>query len=102
MSVYETLWQIAEIVGPVIAGILMAQHGSCIRHQGKALLLAVALYALATILFGLSRNYLLSLLALVLVGGFDSISVVLRATIQQLSTPDTIRGRMSSITMIFW
>jgi MFS family permease len=66
------------------------------------LLLAIAAYALATILFGVSRNYLLSLFALALVGGSDCISMVIRQTIRQLSTPDWIRGRMSSIMMIFF
>ncbi len=92
----------APAFGAVIVGGLMAQRGQRIRYQGRALLVAVALYGLATILFGLSHNYLLSLLALALVGGFDSISVILRGTIQQRVTPDTLRGRMSSITMIFW
>jgi len=46
--------------------------------------------------------YILSVIALVLIGGFDSVSVIMRETIHQLATPDTMRGRMASIAMIFW
>ncbi len=92
----------APTAGALLAGFFMAQYGQNIKRQGKVLLLAIAAYALATILFGVSRNYLLSLLALALVGGSDCISMVIRQTIRQLSTPDWIRGRMSSIMMIFF
>ncbi len=92
----------APTAGALLAGFFMAQYGQNIKRQGKVLLLAIAAYALATILFGVLRNYLLSLLALALVGGSDCISMVIRQTIRQLSTPDWIRGRMSSIMMIFF
>lgn len=92
----------APSIGAVLTGFLMARKAQHIRSQGKALLFVVALYGLATILFGLSRIYPLALLALVLIGSFDSVSVILRGTIQLLVTPDTMRGRLSSITMIFW
>jgi hypothetical protein len=73
-----------------------------IRFQGRTPLIAVTLFGLATILFGLSRIYILSVIALALIGGFDSVSVIMRETIQQLATPDTMRGRVASIAMIFW
>ena len=73
-----------------------------VRFQGKTLLIAVALFGLATILFGLSHVYILSVFALALIGGFDSVSVIMRETIQQLATPDAMRGRVASIAMIFW
>jgi MFS family permease len=92
----------APTAGALLAGFFMAQYGQSIKRQGKVLLLAIAAYALATILFGVSRNYLLSLFALALVGGSDCISMVIRQTIRQLATPDWIRGRMSSIMMIFF
>jgi len=60
------------------------------------------LFGLATILFGLSHVYILSVIALALIGGFDSVIVIMRENIQQLATPDTMRGRVSSIAMIFW
>ena len=46
--------------------------------------------------------YILSVIALAFIGGFDSVSVIMRETIQQLATPDTMRGRVASIAMIFW
>ncbi len=61
----------APTAGALLAGFFMAQYGQSIKRQGKVLLLAIATYALATILFGVSRNYLLSLFALALVGGSD-------------------------------
>jgi len=84
-----------------LADFFMTLKGQ-IRFQGKTLLFAVALFGLATILFGLSHVYILSVIALVLIGGFDSVSVIMRETIQQLATPDTMRGRVASIAMIFW
>jgi hypothetical protein len=72
-----------------------------IRGQGRALLAAVAVFGLATIAFGLSRSFWLSVAIYVLVGMADQVSVVMRSTIVQLTTPDELRGRVSSINMIF-
>ena len=72
-----------------------------IRRAGKALLLSVLAYALATIVFGLSRSYPLSIAAYMAVGMADYISMVMRQTAIQLSTPDELRGRVSSVNMIF-
>ena len=72
-----------------------------IRSQGRALLVAVAVYGLATIGFGISRSFWLSVGLYVLVGMADQVSVVMRSTIIQLTTPDALRGRVSSINMIF-
>ena len=72
-----------------------------IRHAGRALLVAVAVYGLATIVFGLSRSFPLSLAAYMLVGVADQVSVVMRSTIWQLSTHDELRGRVSAINMMF-
>jgi MFS family permease len=72
-----------------------------IRRAGRALLASVAVYGLATILFGLSRSFPLSILAYVLVGMADQVSVVMRSTAIQLSTPDALRGRVSGVNMIF-
>jgi MFS family permease len=70
-------------------------------RTGQALLWAVAAFGLATIVFGLSRSFPLSLGAYVLVGMADQISVVMRATAVQMSTPDELRGRVSAVAMIF-
>ena len=72
-----------------------------IRRAGRALLVAVAVYGVATIVFGLSRSFPLSVLAYVLVGMADQVSVVMRGTAIQLSTPDALRGRVSGVNMIF-
>ena len=72
-----------------------------LRRAGRALLVAVGVYGIATILFGLSRSFPLSVLAYVAVGVADQISVVMRSTAIQLSTPDELRGRVSAVAFIF-
>ena len=71
------------------------------RRAGKAMLLCVGLFGAATIVFGLSRNLLLSCIALLIIGASDMISVVIRASILQLATPEKMRGRVSSINWLF-
>jgi MFS family permease len=72
-----------------------------IRRSGRALLITVMVYGVATIVFGASRWFPLSLVAYMLVGMADQVSVVLRSTIIQLNTPDALRGRVSSVNFIF-
>jgi MFS family permease len=71
------------------------------RHVGYRLLGAVAVFGLATVVFGLSHHFGLSLLALAVTGAADNISVVTRLTLMQLQTPDQIRGRVAAINSIF-
>lgn len=71
------------------------------KRQGLKMLLSVAGFGLCIVLFGFSKVYWLSFLALAIAGFFDGISVVVRGTIAQLSTPDELRGRVSSINLIF-
>ncbi len=72
------------------------------RHkQGLKMLLAVAGFGICIILFGLSKVYWLSFMALLVAGVFDAVSVVVRGTIMQLFTPDELRGRVASINLIF-
>jgi MFS family permease len=71
------------------------------NRPGRALLLAVVGFGAATIGFGLSRDFGLSLACLFLVGLFDEISVVVRMTLEQMITPDRLRGRVSSINYVF-
>jgi MFS family permease len=71
------------------------------KQQGKKMLIAVAGFGLFVIVFGFSTNYALSFTALVLAGICDGISVVVRGMVQQLYTPDDLRGRVSAINMIF-
>lgn len=88
-------------VGAVLASLYIS-HIPNLRRQGKILLSGVAIYALGTVIFGYSKLFPLSLLGLFLVGAGDSISTIIRNTIRQLATPDSIRGRMTSINMIFF
>lgn len=88
-------------IGAVIAGLFIAHTGT-LSKQGKILLVSVAFFAIGTIIFGLSKSFLLSLLALLIVGAGDSVSSIIRNTVRQLATPNYMRGRMTSINMIFF
>jgi len=90
----------AESVGAMAAGGLMAMRPSA-RRQGRTILWAVLGYGVATVVFGLSRSFLLTWLALCAVGASDTVSTILRQTIRQLITPDRVRGRMTAVNMIF-
>jgi MFS family permease len=72
-----------------------------VRRTGAVLLLAVAAYGVATVVFGLSRVFPLSLLAYALAGAADQVSVIMRQTTIQLATPDVLRGRVSSVGALF-
>lgn len=72
-----------------------------IERTGRTLLLSVAAFGLAVIVFGLSRSFPLSLVAYMSVGMADQVSVVMRSTTIQLATPDELRGRVTSVNMIF-
>ena len=71
------------------------------RHAGKSLLWCVTGFGIATIIFGLSKAFWLSLGMLFLAGAFDSVSVIIRGSIVQLITPDEMRGRVSAVNNIF-
>jgi len=71
------------------------------RRIGMKLLTAVAVFGVATIVFGLSTSFLLSLLALAVSGAADMVNVVIRQTLVQLETPDAMRGRVSAVNSIF-
>jgi hypothetical protein len=72
------------------------------KRQGVVLLASVGAYGLATVLYGLSRSLWLTLLALALTGLADLVSTVIRQTLRQVITPDGLRGRMTSVNMIFF
>ena len=86
-----------QAMGSVVTALVMAKLGT-LRNQGRKVVMAVATYGAATIGFGLSRNFALSLVMLAIVGASDTVSTVLRQTIRQLVTPDNLRGRMTSVT----
>ena len=73
-----------------------------VARQGVTMLAAVAIYGLATLLFGMSTSLPLSLAALALGGAADTVSSILRQTIRQMGTPDHLRGRMTAINMVFF
>lgn len=91
----------AQPVGAVIAGAIVALRKE-IHRQGVVLLVSVAVYGLATALFGLSTLFSLSYFLLALMGAGDMVSTVIRGTLRQLVTPDHLRGRMTSVNMIFF
>jgi MFS family permease len=91
----------APAIGAVITGLVMARMGT-FRRQGRLVVWSVAVFGVATMAFGLSRVFWVSLLMLALTGAADTVSTVLRQTIRQLATPDHLRGRMTSINMVFF
>src|SRR5215470_14490666 len=89
---------------PSLGAITMAMlttHLPPFKKAGRALLWAVAGFGVATIVFGFSRNFWLSLAMLFLTGAFDNISVVVRQTLATLLTPDEMRGRVSAVNGMF-
>ncbi len=88
-------------VGALIAGGVLALRRD-IRRQGVVLLVSVAVYGLATALFGVSTIFALSYVLFALTGAGDIVSTVIRGTLRQLMTPDHLRGRMTSVNMIFF
>jgi len=91
----------APAIGAVLTGLVMARLGN-LRRQGRLVIWSVAVFGVATIGFGLSRTFWLSLLMLGMTGAADTVSTVLRQTIRQLVTPDYLRGRTTSINMVFF
>ena len=71
------------------------------RKVGRSMMLAVAVFGLCMVVFGLSHSFLLSLLALAVSGSADTVSVVVRQTLVQLETPDAMRGRVSAVNSVF-
>jgi MFS family permease len=89
---------------PSVGAALMAlalTHTPPFKRAGRALLWAVVVFGLATIVFGLSRNFYISLVALLILGAADNISVVIRHSLLLLRTPDAMRGRIAAVNGIF-
>ena len=84
-----------------LAMALVQAHRPPMKHAGRDLIAAVCGFGLATIVFGLSHHFALSLAMLLLTGAFDNVSVVVRHTLVQLFTPDSMRGRVSAVNNIF-
>jgi MFS family permease len=86
--------------GAAVVGVFLARRsmGPC---AGRSMLSCVAGFGVATVVFALSTNFWLSLAALAAAGGFDMVSMVIRATMVQVATPDAMRGRVSAINWVF-
>ncbi|MES2565274.1 MAG: MFS transporter [Bacteroidota bacterium] len=89
---------------PAVGAVLMAFYLTVktpAKHAGISLLVGVAAFGLFTILFAISTNYWVAFVMLLCTGAFDNISVVIRHSILQLSTPDEMRGRVAAVNSIF-
>lgn len=87
-------------LGAVTVAILLA-HYPLRRRAGLAMLYCVCGFGIFTIVFGVSHSIALSLIALILTGAFDMVSVIVRSSLVQLRTPDEMRGRVSAVNMLF-
>ena len=94
-------WLRAAPSAGAFAMALVLAHRPPLRKAGPALIWAVAGFGVATVVFGLSRSFGLSLAMLAVTGALDNISVVVRATLLQVLTPDSLRGRVSAVNGVF-
>jgi MFS family permease len=92
--------QAAPSLGALLMALILA-HRTPLRRSGRAMLGAVAGFGLATMVFGLSDDYLLSFIMLAVTGALDNISVVVRGTLVQVLTPEAMRGRVSAVNALF-
>lgn len=91
----------AQSIGAVAVGLFLSQRTK-LRRQGKLLLAAVFIFGLFTVFFGMARSFWTAFICLCVVGGGDAISTILRNTIRLINTPEHMRGRMISTTLIFF
>jgi MFS family permease len=87
-------------VGAALMAIAVA-HYPIRRRAGLTMLLCVAAFGISTIIFGISHSLILSLASLLLIGATDMVSVIIRATLVQVATPDEMRGRVNAVDMLF-
>jgi len=87
-------------VGAALMAIVVA-HRPIRRRAGLTMLLSVAAFGVMTIVFGISTSLILSLVALFLIGATDMVSVIIRATLVQVATPDEMRGRVNAVDFLF-
>lgn len=90
----------APAVGALLTSIWLTRQ-PIERNVGRTLLIAVAAFGVCMVVFGLSRSFTVSLIALAVSGGADMVNVVIRQTLVQLETPDDMRGRVSAVSSIF-
>jgi len=94
------LLRAAPAVGSGLVALWLVAH-PIQRRAGRALFSGVALFGVATIVFGLSKSFWLSLVALAILGGADMVSVYIRQTLIQIVTPDAMRGRVAAVSFLF-
>jgi MFS family permease len=92
----------APSVGAILTSLVMVHVIHRIERRGPVLLWSIVVYGLATVVFGVSRSFLLTFLCLAMTGAADTVSMVIRNLVRQLTTPDHMRGRMTSVNMIFF
>jgi len=90
----------APALGAVVMALVLA-HRPPMQRPGRALLFSIAGFGIATIVFGISTSFLLSVGMLALLGAFDNVSVVVRGTVMQTLTPDEMRGRVAAVNSVF-
>ena len=90
----------APAVGALTASLIVARHPFR-KRAGAKMFSGVVVFGLATIVFGLSTSFIVSLLALATLGAADLVSVVVRFTLVQLRTPDAMRGRVTAVNSLF-
>jgi MFS family permease len=90
----------APAVGSLAMSVVLARHPPQ-RRVGRTMFGAVIVFGLATVVFGLSRSFALSLGTLVVLGAADTVSVVIRSSLVQLQTPDEMRGRVGGVNQLF-
>ncbi|MFD2878026.1 MFS transporter [Paenibacillus rhizoplanae] len=90
----------APAVGAIIVSLILTRY-SVERAIGRMLFASLVVFALATMLFGISHSFWLSLFALVLIGGSDVVSVVIRSTLVQVNTPQEMQGRVNAVNSLF-
>ena len=90
----------APAVGALVVAVVLGLR-PIERRAGRTMLVAVAIFGVATIVFGLSESFVVSLVALFVVGASDMVSVVVRSIVVQATTPPEMRGRVSAVNMVF-
>jgi MFS family permease len=90
----------APAVGACLVALIQTRHPPN-RRVGLYLTVAVAAFGVSTLVFALSTSFMLSLMALLMLGASDMVSVNIRASLVQLATPDAMRGRVSAVNMLF-
>ncbi|WP_084181533.1 MFS transporter [Polaromonas glacialis] len=98
-------WGLGLLRGAPAAGALLLSvaltRWPLERHVGRTMLMAVAVYGVCMLVFGLSTHFVLSMVALAVSGGADMVSVVVRQTLVQIETPNEMRGRVSAVNSVF-